>query len=162
MTKYATLGYLKRDNKYLLGKKKYGGAKGKLNGFGGKVDDTDDSFKSALIREFKEETNLDIKNPRLRGTLVFPNENELHVIYVYNIEEYDGIPEESEEMTVGWYAVDDINLKEMWPNDQVWFNLLNLPFDFVVVFSGSNIDDYNTDIKIRLIKNINENTYKKY
>lgn len=160
MTRYATLGYLRDGERILLGKKKYGGAKGKLNGFGGKVDATDPSFTAALIREFKEETNLDIKDPTLKGTLVFPNVEGDQVIHIYEVVEFSGIPEESDEMTVDWYDSSDIDIDNMWPNDKVWFGLMRLPFKFVVRFNGPKINDHETNISIRLINEINEETYK--
>lgn len=126
----ATLCYL-IDNKnglILLGKKKYGRAKGKYNGFGGKVEFSDTSIKDSVKREFKEETNMEILDPVLTSIITFRNSNnnddadeKVHV-YVYTSHEWEGKPEESDEMTVEWIAIDSIPYAEMWENDRLWFN----------------------------------------
>ncbi len=162
MDKFATLGYIRDGNKVLLGKKKYGGAKGKLNGFGGKVEEKDKTMKDALTREIKEETDLVVQEANLRGTLVFPSENGNAVIHVYDINDFKGSPKESDEMSVNWYEYDEINIQEMWPNDQVWFHLLNLPFNFIVFFRGPKVNDYDTNIQITLVEDIDEKTYGKF
>jgi 8-oxo-dGTP pyrophosphatase MutT (NUDIX family) len=41
------------------------------NGFGGKVDPTDDSVLSSAVRELKEEAGIDATDMRYRGRIVF-------------------------------------------------------------------------------------------
>ncbi len=126
----ATLCYLIDEDRILLGKKKYGGAKDKINGFGGKVEYTDKSIADAVIREFKEETNIDISSPILTSVLFFNSldtktqEKKNVNIYVYIANSYKGIPEESEEMTVEWIDLKSIPFDQMWENDRLWFNIV--------------------------------------
>lgn len=69
--KYATLAYIFANDKILLGAKKYEGAKGKLNGFCGKIEESDKDIYDAVKREVFEETNLVISEPELYGKLIF-------------------------------------------------------------------------------------------
>ena len=126
--KIATLCYLidKDKKKILLGKKKYGGAKGKLNGFGGKFEQTDSSIKKSLQREFTEETGVNLKAPKLHAVLFFHfSENKKDItVYVYKCFSWTGTLKESEEMSVHWYEENSIPVDKMWPSDSIWFPLV--------------------------------------
>lgn len=114
----------------LLGKKKYGGAMGKYNGFGGKVEYSDTSIKAAVIREFKEETNVNIEDPQLNCILKINkldptshNKESITFIYIYLAHKWTGEPKESYEMSVEWIDINKIHYDQMWENDKYW-----LPF----------------------------------
>ena len=47
-----------------------------------------ESFVDAVIREMKEETGLDIKNPRLAGVKQFPIEGGRYVVLLFKATEY--------------------------------------------------------------------------
>ena len=47
-----------------------------------------ESFMDAVIREMKEETGLDIKNPRLAGVKQFPIEGGRYVVLLFKATEY--------------------------------------------------------------------------
>lgn len=158
----ATLCYLidEKNNKILLGKKKYGGAKGKVNGFGGKVEEKDKTIKEAAIREFTEETNVQLKELELVSIISFhskdtsSNENKSVKIFTFTSNSWTGTPEESEEMSVEWFDRKQIPFEEMWENDRLWFN---------VVMSGkkSTIDLYTVDgnlseIRVEFTEQLNE------
>lgn len=121
----STICYLidTKNNKILLGRKKYGVAKGVLNGFGGKVEKTDKSIKEAAIREIFEETSVTIVDPNLSGIIHFhykdPNNNAY--VYIYLCEKWNGEPKESKEMEQSWFDIDGIPINEMWPDDKIWF-----------------------------------------
>lgn len=123
--KLATICYLidKKNNKILLGRKKYGITKGILNGFGGHVEEFDKSIKDAAIREFFEETSIKIANPVLSGALFFHYDDKTKDAcgYIYLCENWRGKPKESEEMEVEWFNLNNIPVNRMWPDDKLWF-----------------------------------------
>lgn len=162
MINFGTLCYLESKGRLLLGKKKYGRAKGKLNGFGGHFEKKDASFKSSLIREFKEETSIDILNPKLCGILVFKEKLTSGVVFIYKSKSFIGEPTESQEMTVSWHRKSSINTSLMWMNDQVWFSLFQNNLPFIAVFSGEKIGDLSSEITIKVVNRINEKDYQKY
>ena len=118
------------NNKILLGRKKYGEAKDKVNGFGGKVEESDTTITDALIREFYEETSAKVIDPELRSIINFhnidtsTNTNELWRAYVYIATKWDGEPKESNEMTVEWIDKNQVPFDQMWENDRLWFNII--------------------------------------
>ncbi len=115
--KLATICYLidKDKNRILLGRKKYGVAKGILNGFGGKVEEADKSIKDAVIREFFEETSVTLIKPTLSGIIHFHYQDvsKNACAYIYLCEKWEGEPKESKEMEVVWFDLDNIPINEM-------------------------------------------------
>ena len=61
-----------------------------------------ESFVDAVIREMKEETGLDIKNPRLVGVKQFPIKNGRYVVLLFKTTEYIGTVVSSDEGQMEW------------------------------------------------------------
>ena len=70
-----------------------------------------ESFVDAVIREMKEETGLDIKNPRLAGVKQFPIEGGRYVVLLFKANEYSGTVVSSAEGQMVW--VDSNHLPEI-------------------------------------------------
>ena len=70
-----------------------------------------ESFVDAVIREVKEETGLDIKNPRLAGVKQFPIEGGRYVVLLFKDNEYSGTVVSSDEGQMEW--VDSNHLSEI-------------------------------------------------
>ena len=70
-----------------------------------------ESFVDAVIREVKEETGLDIKNPRLAGVKQFPIEGGRYVVLLFIANEYSGTVVSSDEGQMEW--VDSNHLPEI-------------------------------------------------
>ena len=70
-----------------------------------------ESFVDAVIREVKEETGLDIKNPRLAGVKQFPIEGVRYVVLLFKANEYSGTVVSSDEGQMEW--VDSSHLSEI-------------------------------------------------
>ena len=70
-----------------------------------------ESFVDAVIREAKEETGLDIKNPRLAGVKQFPIEGGRYVVLLFKANEYSGTVVSSDEGQMEW--VDSNHLSEI-------------------------------------------------
>lgn len=61
-----------------------------------------ESFVDAVIREMKEETGLDIKNPRLVGVKQFPIKDGRYVVLLFKTTEYNGTVVSSDEGQMEW------------------------------------------------------------
>lgn len=70
-----------------------------------------ESFVDAVIREMKEETGLDIKNPQLVGVKQFPIKNGRYVVLLFKATEYCGNVVSSGEGQMEW--VDSNRLSEI-------------------------------------------------
>jgi len=68
---------------------------------GGHVE-SGESFVDAVIREMKEETGLDIKNPRLVGVKQFPIKDGRYVVLLFKATEYSGTVVSSDEGQMEW------------------------------------------------------------
>lgn len=73
---------------------------------GGKVEENE-SLTDSVIREAKEETNLDIKNPRLVGLITWIVEGRRDMGFIYETEEFSGdLIEENREGKLFWTSFD--------------------------------------------------------
>ncbi len=61
-----------------------------------------ESFVDAVVREMKEETGLNIKNPRLVGVKQFPIKNGRYVVFLFKATEYSGTVVSSNEGKMEW------------------------------------------------------------
>lgn len=78
---------------------------------GGKVEDNE-SLIDSVIREAKEETNLDIKNPRLVGLITWIVEGRRDMGFIYETDEFSGdLIEENREGKLFWTSFE--NMKKM-------------------------------------------------
>ena len=51
----------------------------------------------------------------------FPHAPELDCnVHIFKAADFDGEPQETEEMRPGWFHVDEIPFKDMWPDDEYW------------------------------------------
>lgn len=74
---------------------------------GGKVEPYE-SFEDSVIREAKEETNLDIKNPKLIGIITWITDESKDVGLIYETSDFDGEPiEENREGKLSWMDYED-------------------------------------------------------
>ncbi len=119
-----TLAFLFRDNKILLAMKKRGFGSGKWNGYGGKLHENE-SPNEGIIREIKEESNVDVIPDKLQeiGLIDFyfvDNEDWDQKVIVYRVDEFSGEPIETDEMMPKWFEYNDIPWNEMWVGDDQW------------------------------------------
>lgn len=124
MIKQLTLCLIHRDNKILLGFKKRGFGEGLWNGFGGKLQEGE-NVEEAAKREFKEESGLEIVNFEKVGILKFSFQNDPKIleVHIFKINDFLGIPEESEEMKPEWFDINKIPFNQMWTADSIWIPL---------------------------------------
>lgn len=114
-----------RGGDILLAMKKRGFGAGRWNGLGGKVRHGE-TIKDAAVRESFEEARIKIKKEDLEKTaeieFYFPPEKEEfnQRAHIYIIRQWDGEPEETDEMRPQWFKNSDIPYAEMWPGDKIW------------------------------------------
>jgi 8-oxo-dGTP pyrophosphatase MutT (NUDIX family) len=123
----ATLVFLIKGeppSEILLGLKKAGFAQGKINGFGGKVQQGE-PISEAAVREMEEEAGIKVLEQDLEKmahlTFTFPARPEWdQVVHVFLARRWKGEPVESAEMRPAWYKVDEIPFPSMWQDDPHW------------------------------------------
>jgi ADP-ribose pyrophosphatase YjhB (NUDIX family) len=131
-----------------LAMKKRGFGEGKWNGAGGKIGDReeikDETAKEGAIREMLEEFKVKMINPKQVGKILFETEGETKeciVSYIFVTEEWEGEPQETEEMRPKWFNVSEIPYDEMWVDDKEWFKILLDQKEFVAKYCFAQNDD---------------------
>ncbi len=143
MGKVGTLIYVFDENKILLGSKKYGKAKGILNGYGGKVEVADSSLKDAALRELEEETGLKVEKIKIHGVLNMQWGVDARAkICIFRAYGLKNKPKESNEMTVNWFEINSVPKERMWKSDKYWFDLVlrNRKFIADLIFDSTDSD----------------------
>ncbi len=124
-----TLAFLVKDNALLLAMKKRGLGVGKWNGVGGKLD-KGESVEEAAKREMQEEIGVTPLTLDKRAELYFyhpvqDNGSDYNQkVVVYFVKDWEGEPQESEEMRPRWFSFEQIPYQEMWPDDKEWLPLV--------------------------------------
>lgn len=146
--KILTLIIIQKNGKVLLGMKKRGFGKDRLNGFGGKVEEGE-SIENAARREVKEEAGIDVKEIEKIGILDFEfqsKKGEILNVHIFKAIEFIGEPSESEEMKPAWFDENKIPFELMWPDDKFWMPLFlkNKKFKGNFLFGvGDSVIEYN-------------------
>ncbi|HDR53582.1 MAG TPA: NUDIX domain-containing protein [archaeon] len=119
---------LLREGRVLLGKRKYGSGKGQWAFPGGHLE-LDESVEACAIRELKEETGLDLLEPRMGPFTNDIFDPESHYITLYVIADWTGGEPRNRESNKcgGWEWSDWDNLRE--PLFLPLQNLLKQGFD---------------------------------
>jgi 8-oxo-dGTP diphosphatase len=122
--KIATLGIVIEGGKILLGEKKKGEIGiGKLSGPGGKLEAGDATLETCLVRETREEfdVELDPDSLELVALIDFYAASEIYFrTYVYRAKILSGEPHETEDMIPEWHPVDEMPFERMYEADQHW------------------------------------------
>lgn len=125
----ATLCYIRSGGRTLMlhrNKKEGDYHRGKYNGLGGKFD-AGESPDECVVREIREESGLELLDPRLRGVLTFPafKDGEDWVVFVYTATRFDGRLGPCPEGTLEW--VDDAKILDLplWEGDKVFLPWLD-------------------------------------
>jgi 8-oxo-dGTP diphosphatase len=123
----ATLCFVLRDEEVLLLLKaegRFGG--GKWNGLGGKLAPGEVPL-DCVKREVKEESGLEILDPRPCGTLSFSFGDDPRkdwFVHVYSASRFNGRPRPSDEGSLRWFAMKDVPYGQMWEDDRHWLPLV--------------------------------------
>ena len=120
------LAYIKKDDCYLMllrNKKKNDMNEGKWLGIGGHLEE-DETPDMALVREIKEETNLDVVSFTYRAKLIFKNNDYEEIMYLYTVEDFKGELKECNEGTLEYKKINEIQNLNIWEGDRVFLELI--------------------------------------
>lgn len=122
-----TLLLLKKDDEILLALKKRGFGKGKYNGVGGKIEGNE-TPEQAMIRETQEEILITPTKYEKVGVMEFVEyykQNKENVVFhLYIATQWDGEPQETEEMKPQWFNINNIPYDKMFEDDKYWLPLI--------------------------------------
>ena len=129
----ATVCFLVKDNKILLGLKTKKIGEGCWNGYGGGIEDGESAVEAA-VRELKEETS----GKEAGGIIALPEHLEKIAIvdfhntksdgktfvcrvHFYLVKQWKGEAQETEEMIKPtWFGIDELPFEKMMPADKIW------------------------------------------
>ncbi len=116
---YCTLIHLRQNSKTLMIEKK----NGMFMGVGGKFE-KGETPEQCLIREVKEETNLDIEEFKLVGEIFFPkfDDEKDYYVYVYEGIKFSGEMKESSEGKLYWIDDNKITDLNIWEGDEYFLD----------------------------------------
>ncbi|MBN2385892.1 MAG: 8-oxo-dGTP diphosphatase [Anaerolineales bacterium] len=119
----ATLCYLKHNHRTLMihrNKKPDDIHAGKWNGLGGKLE-AGESPEECVLREVREESGLEIRDPHLGGLLLFPGfkGNDWYV-FVFTACDFRGELSDSPEGHLAWILDEEFSSLPLWPSDRIF------------------------------------------
>ena len=144
--KLATLCYVQQQNLTLMMQRNANKDDihfGKWNGLGGKLEQHE-SPEECVIREVKEESGLNIIQPKLAGILTFPKfaKHEDWYAFVFTANNFNGNLEiNSNEGTLEWIETDKILKLNLWEGDKIF-----LPWVFKGDFFSAKFEYENNKL----------------
>lgn len=135
----STACYLFKDEKILFIKfnKKWGQMYAPP---GGKMDDNETPTE-CIIREFKEETGLELINPTLKGISYWQHKDS-GIIFVYTATEFSGELEvDTQEGTLAWITKEESRHIKQFPMNEFFFDYL-----FCEMFEGMFLYEENDTV----------------
>lgn len=147
--KHSTLCYIEKDDAYLMlhrVKKVNDENHDKWIGIGGKMEAGESPY-DCIIREVKEETGLEISNPKYRGFITFVSDiYGTEYMHLFTADKFSReINYACDEGNLEWVKKSDVPLLPIWEGDKVFFSLLNenAPFfSLKLVYRGDTLIEY--------------------
>ena len=139
-----TLCYLDIDGKTLMIhriKKKNDVNHDKWIGIGGKFEHGE-SPEECMLREFKEETGLTLREFAYRGIVTFVSEDWCEYMHLFTGTQIEGEMRECDEGTLEWVDWDRITSLPIWEGDKVFLKLLKEReafFSLKLVYEGEQL-----------------------
>lgn len=136
--------YLEKDEKYLMlyrNKKKNDYNKNKWLGVGGKIEENETSLE-AVIRETKEETNLDLNSCTYRGKIRFFFDDLEEIMDVYHSTDFGGKMKECNEGDLKYVLKKEVFTLDLWPSDYLFLDVLmhtDEIFDFEFIYKNGRL-----------------------
>jgi 8-oxo-dGTP diphosphatase len=145
-----TLVYLVKENQTLMIhriKKENDIHQDKYNGLGGKLEKGETPLQCA-IREVKEESNLDIKDIKFKGHLLFPNFDGIGndwQVFLYRADSFSGeLITENREGNLVWIDNDKMTDLPLWEGDKIFLKYLYGPeiIDATFTYEKGQLKDH--------------------
>jgi 8-oxo-dGTP diphosphatase len=118
---------------------------GKWNGLGGKFE-TGESPEECVIREIKEESGLDIENPKLNGFITFPAFDGFDdwYVFIFSVNQFSGELIDSEEGNLEWINDENLFNLNLWDGDKIFMQWIKEEKFFSAKFTYDNgkLKDY--------------------
>lgn len=123
----------------LMGRKLRGFGKGKITGYGGKLE-PGETPRQTIRREFHEESSFLLPEEDFERIGVIDFEFPYHpdwgfVCYVFRIAPFTETPPLSDELDPRWVELNDLPAKEMWADNAHWLVLAAHGEHFKAVFT---------------------------
>lgn len=96
-----------------------------------------ESFVDAVVREMKEETGLDITNPKLVGIKQFPIMNGRYIVLLFKATDFCGTVISSDEGDMEWIDIDDLSK----------VNVVEDFYDLLKVLNDPDINEFQYTIE---------------
>ena len=145
--KNTTLCYIEKENKYLMlhrSSKKNDGSGGKWMGIGGHFEEGESPY-DCVVREVKEETGLDLVEPKYRAVVTFDSdEYESEQMHLFTCDKFTGEQTECSEGELVWVNKSDLDTLPMWEGDFVFLDLLQKSEEFFslkLTYNGENLTE---------------------
>lgn len=111
--------FLINDNKVIVIKYKTDKNKDYYDIPGGKIEENESAIDTS-IREFKEETGIEIINQKYKGNVVVEYPNMIFDFDIYLVNDYKGNPQEFEENCSMWINIEDLlNENKKFPSVEI-------------------------------------------
>lgn len=100
---------------------------GKYNGLGGKLEPGEDVV-ACLVRELREEADIEATSLRLRGTVSWPGfgaDGEDWFGFIFVVDAFTGTPpDHNDDGPLAWMELDRLGELPMWEGDRHWLPLV--------------------------------------
>ncbi|MGB8214415.1 MAG: 8-oxo-dGTP diphosphatase [Anaerolineales bacterium] len=117
---------------------------GKWNGLGGKFE-PGESPEECVLRELREESGLEVRQPRLCGLLLFTGfkGNDWYV-FVFTAREFSGELHENGEGTLAWIPDSELEALPLWPSDPIFLPWIREEkfFSAKFIYAGDEMKEY--------------------
>ena len=120
------LTYIEKVGCYLIlyrNKKENDLNEGKWLGIGGHIE-SGETRDMAMIREVKEETNLDVLSYKYRGKFLFTADDYQEIMYLFTVDSFKGEIGDCNEGTLQFVPKTDIFSLNMWEGDKYFLEAL--------------------------------------
>ena len=140
--------YIEKDDSYLMihrTKKGNDQSHDKWLGIGGKFE-MDESPDECILREVKEETNLDITDYRFRGVMTFLSDIwETEYMFIFTATGFEGELGDCNEGELVWVKKEEIENLKIWEGDKLFLRKLKEDsgfFSIKVRYEGDTLADW--------------------
>ena len=136
------LAYIEVEGLYLMlyrNKKENDINEGKWMGVGGHLE-PGETKDQALIREIKEETNLDVTSYRYVAKLLFINNDYQEIMHLYKVDGVEGEIKECNEGELRYIPKELVHSLNMWEGDKCFLNRLDDDyFELTLIYKGDEL-----------------------